>query len=110
VDHIVHKTTPRQASEPLHPVPCPRSSYAPSGRSLANRYQTHQLHVYAAWLTDDRNICTGGAQIRVTPLTCIPDPGGAYLTVNQQVGGLIDFYNIQFYNQASDAAGVVRLR
>ncbi len=26
-------------------------------------------------------------------------PKGAYLTVDQQVGSLIDFYNVQFYNQ-----------
>ena len=24
---------------------------------------------------------------------------GAYVTVNQKVGNLIDFYNVQFYNQ-----------
>ncbi|KAI0657980.1 glycoside hydrolase family 18 protein [Cubamyces menziesii] len=28
-------------------------------------------------------------------------PGGGYLKVNQQVGSLIDWYNIQFYNQGS---------
>jgi len=26
---------------------------------------------------------------------------GAYITVNQQVGDKIDFYNIQFYNQGN---------
>lgn len=26
-------------------------------------------------------------------------PKGGYVTVNQQVGNLIDFYNVQFYNQ-----------
>ncbi|KAF8521730.1 glycoside hydrolase [Hysterangium stoloniferum] len=28
--------------------------------------------------------------------------GGAYLTVHQHVGNLIDWYNVQFYNQGSD--------
>ncbi|KAF9006140.1 glycoside hydrolase [Cyathus striatus] len=28
--------------------------------------------------------------------------GGAYLTVNQQVGSLIDWYNVQFYNQGTN--------
>ncbi|KAJ3058799.1 hypothetical protein HDU99_006648 [Rhizoclosmatium hyalinum] len=28
-------------------------------------------------------------------------PNGAYLTVDKQVGNLIDFYNVQFYNQGS---------
>ncbi|KAH9888971.1 glycoside hydrolase [Cubamyces lactineus] len=28
-------------------------------------------------------------------------PGGGYLKVNQQVGSLIDWYNIQFYNQGT---------
>lgn len=28
-------------------------------------------------------------------------PGGAYVTVHQQVGNLIDFYNVQFYNQGN---------
>ena len=27
---------------------------------------------------------------------------GAYLTINQNVGNLIDWYNIQYYNQGSD--------
>lgn len=26
-------------------------------------------------------------------------PKGGYVTVNSQVGSLIDFYNVQFYNQ-----------
>lgn len=26
-------------------------------------------------------------------------PKGGYITVNKEVGNLIDFYNIQFYNQ-----------
>jgi len=29
--------------------------------------------------------------------------GGAYLTVNKNVGSMIDWYNIQFYNQGNDA-------
>ncbi|TBU31271.1 chitinase [Dichomitus squalens] len=29
-------------------------------------------------------------------------PGGCYLTVHQNVGDLIDWYNIQFYNQSPD--------
>ena len=29
-------------------------------------------------------------------------PSGAYRTVNKQVGNLIDWYNVQFYNQGSD--------
>jgi len=28
-------------------------------------------------------------------------PGGAYLTVNKEVGDLTDWYNVQFYNQAT---------
>jgi chitinase len=28
-------------------------------------------------------------------------PKGAYLTVNAQVGNMIDFYNVQFYNQGN---------
>ncbi len=28
-------------------------------------------------------------------------PGGGYVYINQQVGNLIDFYNVQFYNQGS---------
>jgi len=28
-------------------------------------------------------------------------PNGAYLTINQQVGNLIDYYNVQFYNQGT---------
>ncbi|OCB91529.1 glycoside hydrolase [Sanghuangporus baumii] len=28
--------------------------------------------------------------------------GGAYLTVNENVGGLIDWYNVQFYNQGTN--------
>lgn len=28
-------------------------------------------------------------------------PNGAYLTVDKEVGHLIDFYNVQFYNQGS---------
>ena len=26
-------------------------------------------------------------------------PKGGYVTINQQVGNMIDFYNVQFYNQ-----------
>lgn len=27
---------------------------------------------------------------------------GAYVNINQQVGNLIDFYNVQFYNQGNN--------